>query len=129
MNVWTEPTFQSVLQKKAQLLTSIERDSTGFNDVCRENMTFTHIFVGFPGSCHDARILRNSDLWKIGSSTCGQGHIVADGAYPIERWLLTPYRDNGHLTRNGKNYNRFLSADRVTIEGSFGLLKGRTNAQ
>lgn len=64
LNVWTEPTFQSVLQKKAQLLTSIERDSTGFNDVCRENMTFTHIFVGFPGSCHDARILRNSDLWK-----------------------------------------------------------------
>lgn len=30
--------------------------------VCRENMTFEHIFVGFPGSCHDARILRNSDL-------------------------------------------------------------------
>lgn len=32
LNVWTEPTFQSVLQKKAQLLTSIERDPTVFND-------------------------------------------------------------------------------------------------
>lgn len=28
-----------------------------------------------------------------------------------------------------KNYNRFLSANRVIIEGSFGLLKGRRNAQ
>lgn len=57
--------------------------SLQWQGVCRENMTFTHIFVGFPGSCHDVRILRNSDLWEFGSSTCGQGHIVADGAYPI----------------------------------------------
>lgn len=88
-------------------------------------MTFTHCFVGFPGSCHDARILRNSDLWEIGSTQCGQGHIVADGAYPIQRWLMTPYRDNGHLTLHEKHYKRLLSANRVTIERSFGLLKGR----
>ena len=93
--------------------------------VCRENMTFTHCFVGYPGSWHDARVLRNSDLWETGSTKCGQGHIVADGAYPIQRWLLTPYRDNGHLTLDEKRYNRLLSANRVTIERSFGLLKGR----
>ena len=24
---------------------------------CRENMTFTYCFTGYPGSCHDSRIL------------------------------------------------------------------------
>ncbi|KAJ8299952.1 hypothetical protein KUTeg_021471, partial [Tegillarca granosa] len=47
--------------------------------VCLHNRLFSHVFVGNPGSVHDARILD-------------------DAAYPLRQWLLTPYRDNGHLT-------------------------------
>lgn len=39
--------------------------------------------------------------------------------------MLTPYKDNGHLTRPQKNFNIKLSLARVAIEHSFGILKQR----
>ena len=41
------------------------------------------------------------------------------------RWLITPYRDNGHLTRQQKRFNRVLSSLRQKVERAIGLLKGR----
>ncbi|XP_033730552.1 putative nuclease HARBI1 [Pecten maximus] len=93
--------------------------------VCNSEMIFTDCFAGYPGSCHDARVLRNSDLWENGLLLCNGNHTIADGAYPLRRWLLTPFRDNGHLTYQQKNFNYMLSANRVVIERAFGLLKGR----
>ncbi|XP_033725148.1 putative nuclease HARBI1 [Pecten maximus] len=93
--------------------------------VCNSDMMFTHCMAGFPGKCHDARVLKNSDLWDDGLHLCQNNHIIADAAYPLRRWLLTPYRDNGHLTQEQKNYNYKHSANRVVIEMAFSLLKGR----
>ena len=93
--------------------------------VCLHNMMFSSCFVGWPGSCHDARVLRNSQLWEDGAQACGQYHILGDGAYPIKQWLMTPYRDTGNLTREQKNYNYVHSATRTIIERAFALLKGR----
>ena len=55
----------------------------------------------------------------------GHYHILGDCAYPLTRWLLTPYRDTGHLTRNETNFNKNLSSQRQVIEKGFGRLKGR----
>lgn len=52
-------------------------------------------------------------------------HIIADAAYPLRMWLLTPYRDNGHLTHEQRRYNNYLSSNRMVIEKAFALLKGR----
>lgn len=52
-------------------------------------------------------------------------YILGDSAYPCLENLLTPYRDNGHLSRKQKNYNMKLSSSRVYIEHSFGILKQR----
>ncbi|XP_061166373.1 putative nuclease HARBI1 [Saccostrea echinata] len=94
--------------------------------VCKEDMMFTHVFTGFPGSCHDARVLRNSDLWENGLQMIPNiYHIIADAAYPLRIWLLTPYRDNGHLTHEQRRYNNYLSSNRMVIERAFALLKGR----
>lgn len=94
--------------------------------VCRHNMSFSHVFTGFPGSCHDARVLKNSDLWESGLSKCNMiYHILGDGAYPLRRWLLTPFRDNGHLSPQQKKYNHYHSSNRVVIERAFALLKSR----
>lgn len=38
---------------------------------------------------------------------------------------MVPYRDNGHLTRTQRNFNRKLSSCRVIIENAFGCLKQR----
>ena len=89
-------------------------------------MLFTHAYAGNPGSVHDARVLRQSDLWLNGLNMCNQtNHILGDAAYPVRRWLLTPYRDNGHLTQQQKRYNEYHSSNRVVIERAFAQLKGR----
>lgn len=93
--------------------------------VCNSEMLFTDCFAGYPGSCHDSRVLRNSPLGANGLQLCNGNHIIADGGYPLRRWILTPYRDNGHLTQEQKNYNYKLSSNRVVVERAFGLLKGR----
>jgi len=96
-----------------------------FQAICSHDMRFTSCFVGWPGSCHDSRVLRNSQFWVDGPRACGQYHILGDGAYPIKPWLMTPYRDTGNLTRDQKHYNYVHSATRTVIERVFALLKGR----
>ncbi|KAJ8307456.1 hypothetical protein KUTeg_015540 [Tegillarca granosa] len=83
------------------------------------------IILSYPGSTHDARVLRQSSLWDNGLRLCNGNHLVADAAYPLRRWLLTPYRDNGHLNQEQKHFNYMHSSNRVVIERAFGLLKGR----
>jgi hypothetical protein len=51
-------------------------------------------------------------------------HILGDAAYLIRRWLLAPFRDNGHLTDQQEKYNQYHSSNRVVIERAFALLKG-----
>ena len=42
----------------------------------------------------------------------------------ILRWLISPFRDNGHLTDDQKKFNKILSSLRQVVERSIGLLKG-----
>lgn len=93
--------------------------------VCRGDKRFTDIFCGWPGRVHDARVFQNSPLRQRGPILCGQCHLLGDGAYPCKRWLITPYRNRGNLTRDQIKFNQILSSTRVIIENSFGILKGR----
>jgi hypothetical protein len=93
--------------------------------VCLPDMKFSHIYSGWPGSVHDSRVPKNSELWEHGDNACRTNHIIGDGAYPIKEWLLTPYRDTGHLNAEQRRYNYVHSSTRTVIERSFCLLKGR----
>lgn len=70
--------------------------------VVREDLRFTHLYAGWPGKVHDARIFRCSSLQTNGQEMCGDGHLLGDSAYPNLPFLLTPFRDTGHLTRMQK---------------------------
>lgn len=52
-------------------------------------------------------------------------HLIGDLAYKLHENLLTPYRDDGHLTDRQRNYNFCHSSARIVIERAFALLKGR----
>lgn len=99
--------------------------------ICDADYRFTDVFAGYAGSVHDARVFNNSHVGKKINTVPLElfpntnTHILGDSAYKCTNYVLTPYRDNGHLTRIQKNYNFKHSSTRVHIEQCFGLLKGR----
>ena len=100
---------------------------------------FRDVFVGWTGKSHDARIFKNSPLYKecqnrsflpinmskqIGNVEVAP-LILGDSAYPLENWLMKPYSDRGNLNPDEVNFNFALSGIRVVVENAFGRLKGR----
>ncbi|GAA5981398.1 hypothetical protein JCM11641_005308 [Rhodosporidiobolus odoratus] len=82
--------------------------------------------TGFAGARHDAscwpstRIFRHHErLLEVGD------FVIGDSAYPLEKWLLAPYRaPEKSKARNG-HYNNTLSRIRVCSEHAIGYLKQR----
>jgi len=96
-----------------------------------------YIIIGWPGWVHDARVFKNSGLFKKASQ--GQllpdwskyfGHIkiplllLGDPTYPLLPWLMKPYAHHVGFSPKQKNFNNRLSKARVVIEQAFGRLKG-----
>ncbi|KAG5880935.1 hypothetical protein JTB14_022311 [Gonioctena quinquepunctata] len=81
------------------------------------NKIFTNINVGFPGSAHDSRVLKNSNIYvdmmtnnklkKYFKSE--EFHLVGDKTYPLLSWLMTPYKNYGNSTRAQIKHNKRLS--------------------
>lgn len=96
--------------------------------VCNTDLLFIDVNTGNPGSVHDSRVFRNSDLKARLESPDGlppDYHLLGDSAYPLKDYLMVPFRDNGHLTRLQTNFNTLHSKTRVEVERAIGLLKGK----
>jgi hypothetical protein len=100
--------------------------------ICTANKIFTYVFVGYPGSVHDSRVFSNSSLvqhieqfGKHKYFPMEEYHLIGDSAFPLRSWLITPYSRRNNLIRREKHHNFCLSGDRVCIENTFGILKGR----
>lgn len=98
--------------------------------VCDANLSFTDVYVGWPGSVHDARVFRNSPVFNAltenPASVCPSGSfLLGDAAYPLTPNMLTPFKDTGKLSKEEVHYNFCHSSTRMSIERAFGLLKGR----
>ena len=100
--------------------------------------TFLDVYIGWPGSVHDARVLTNSQIFheteagrlfpNITKSINGKDIpllVVGDPAYPLLPWLMKPYSDTGQLTDKQRRFNYRLSRARIVVECAFGRLKGR----
>lgn len=91
--------------------------------VCDHQKKIRSLFVGFPGSVHDSRVYRRSPLSNDLQEKCGNYFILGDSAYSCSRHLITPFKDQGNLTRQQRLFNQRLSGCRYIIEHCFGLLK------
>ena len=76
-----------------------------------------------PGSFHDARILRESPFFHGMENGQVQGLILGDSAYPLRRWLLTPFRAPGDQRQ--ERFNVAHARQRVGVEKTIGILKKR----
>lgn len=94
--------------------------------ICNSKLEFIDVYCGWPGSAHDSRVFTNSPIHNK-MDTEGiipeRYHLLGDSAYPLKTYLMVPFKDNGHLTRRQKKFNRILSSSRVVIENAFGRLK------
>ncbi|XP_071580824.1 putative nuclease HARBI1 isoform X1 [Temnothorax nylanderi] len=93
--------------------------------VCDANKLFLDVFIGPPNKIHEARIFQLSFLSNEIQNISENYHLLGDAAYPLRKYLLTPYRDYGNLTALQRNYNFKFSQTRVKIENAFALLKQR----
>uniref|UniRef100_A0A8C4RM29 Putative nuclease HARBI1 n=1 Tax=Erpetoichthys calabaricus TaxID=27687 RepID=A0A8C4RM29_ERPCA len=99
---------------------------------------FWHVCVGIPGSVHDAKVLKQSDLWQLGNNAFFQPnetrniggqevgyYLIGDAAYPLQKWLMKPYFDTGTLTGAQRTYNSIICTARSVIDNAFDRLQGR----
>lgn len=98
--------------------------------ICDPSLKFIDVYAGFPSSAHDSRVLRNSNIFhEIHNNPRkffpNDEFIVADKAYPLRSWLMTPYIDRGHLTPQKIEFNTIAALYRQCIERTFALFKGR----
>lgn len=89
-------------------------------------LIYRYANVGRPGSVHDAAVFRDSRIFEMfGISNLSTNyHIIADGAFPLLKWLMKPYTKK-ELNATEINFNYRLSSARMTVENAFGRLKGR----
>ncbi|KAJ1103761.1 hypothetical protein NDU88_001182 [Pleurodeles waltl] len=92
--------------------------------VCLADQYISQVNAMFPGSVHDAYILRNSSIpYVMGQLQRHRLWLLGDSGYPNLSWLLTPVRFP--RTRAEERYNEAHGRIMRAIERTFGLLKAR----
>ncbi|KAF3847325.1 hypothetical protein F7725_020353 [Dissostichus mawsoni] len=84
--------------------------------VCDGKGTFLQTFVGFPGSVHDTRVLKNSAIYKEALYPPPGYFIVGDGGSEVDRAGETDWQTKSRLlttTRSSKSWRNFAEASSV----------------
>ena len=102
------------------------------------NLMILDLVTGYPGSFHDSRVLRNSNIFRMAENgdvlSCPNDItenartsllILGDRGNPLMKWLVTPYSFSDNLTVTEKKLNEALSSARVTSECPCRMLKAR----
>lgn len=93
--------------------------------ICGPNYEFVYVNANWPGSVHDARVLRNSNIFRRfenGWRPFPDAVILGDSAYSLKPWLITPVNRNPNDMAE-KRFNRAHKKCRRMVENSLGILK------
>lgn len=98
--------------------------------VCGPDMIFYNIDAHWPGSTHDSRVMKNSELYRKFEvndwAPLPGGIILGDSAYALTKWLITPVVRPSNGDQERQSQQRFLQSHKKTrrvIECAFGILK------
>ncbi|XP_033976858.1 putative nuclease HARBI1 isoform X2 [Trematomus bernacchii] len=84
-------------------------------------MGIVDLVARWPGSTHDARILRESALQREFEAGRINGLLLGDSGYPLKRWLMTPVI--AERTAQERRYNEKHTQTRNIVERCIGVLK------
>lgn len=124
-------TIKAPRENKQDYFNKKKRYSVSLQAVIDADMKFIDIFCGEPGSLHDGRILRRSNLYarsmqNQAANFPNESFLIGDSAYPMKDWLVFPFKRVGpRLTRRQKDFNFLLSSTRMIVENAFGAMKNR----
>lgn len=90
---------------------------------CESFEKITSIEAQWPGSVHDGRIWRNSNVQQVLRLFDGSACLLGDKRYNIAPWILTPFTAPAIAVE--RLYNLTHSQERVIIERVFGQIKQR----
>ena len=92
--------------------------------VCDSEMKIFSFDARYPGSSHDAFVMRNSEVFeKFNSGLMPNCWILGDSGYPINDWLLTPYINP--VGEAQARYNAAHKRARSAVERTIGVWKMR----
>ncbi|GBG74541.1 hypothetical protein CBR_g18951 [Chara braunii] len=101
------------------------------------NLRVLDVFVGYPGSSHDVRIVHLSSLWALAEAgefftrppvmlsfgVQTNGYLLGDNGYPPSEWVVVPY-DGLSQTPSELRFDNKQKTARGVVERAFGRLKG-----
>jgi hypothetical protein len=96
--------------------------------VCDDRKRIWHVYSGWPGSAHDARIYDNSRLCLHPDQFfSGDEYLLADSAFSPSLNIVPVFKRPPHsaLPPDEARFNRQLSRIQVRVEHCIGILKGR----
>ncbi len=89
-------------------------------------MQFIFANAGQVGSVHDSTIWKSTSLYRQRSELFSpEAYLLADKAYSLDRYVITPYKEPIARQQSYKRFNIIHSRARVNIEHAFGILKAR----
>jgi hypothetical protein len=97
--------------------------SLNLQATCNAKEIFTSIDASWPGSVHDSRIWRNSEIREQFSRRNNNADLLRDSRYGLEPWLMTPFRNLANDEQQA--FNRLFQRERVIIERYFGQVQRR----
>ena len=114
-------------KNKSDLVNHHQQTSLTLQGICDPDGAFLDIFTGPPSKVHDGKVFQLSFVRKRLPVLCtGDLHLVADDAFPLSDYVLTPYKSpNGLLSQAQANYNGIHQATREPTRLAFRSLKQR----
>lgn len=101
--------------------------SINMQAICDSSGKFLDIFVGYPGSVHDTRVMKNSRFYTARRYPPPGYILLGDGGYPCldtPICLITPYKEPVTGPMQGR-FNHYHAKGRSIIERAFGVMKSR----
>lgn len=94
----THVTIKKPMQNPADYFDKKKNYSLTIQAVVTTDRKFIDIFYGEPGSLHDSKVLRRSDLFRRAHENVNQlfpnnTFLIGDSAYPLLNWLVPPIQE------------------------------------